>query len=89
MARRAYGTRRKGISIAAGLVALSMVAQIAPATALPIQPATASAQDSTTAPKEADNTATGAPIPADGIATKVITNMDQLGNYALICPHHR
>ncbi|WOT02212.1 hypothetical protein [Corynebacterium pyruviciproducens] len=40
MARQAYGYRSKGISIAAGLVALSMVAQIAPATALPIQPAT-------------------------------------------------
>ncbi|MHA6556542.1 hypothetical protein ACX3U9_11645, partial [Corynebacterium pyruviciproducens] len=77
MAKRAYGKRRKGISIAAGLVALSLVAQVAPATVLPIEPAVASAQESATP-------AAGAPIDADGIASKAITNMDQLGNYDLV-----
>ena len=81
MAKRAYGTRRKGISIAAGLVALSLVAQVAPATVLPINPAVASAAEAD-APQPAETT--GAPIPADGIASKAITNMDQLGNYALV-----
>ena len=81
MAKRAYGKRRKGISIAAGLVALSLVAQVAPATVLPINPAVASAAEAD-APQPAETT--GAPIPADGIASKAITNMDQLGNYALV-----
>ena len=45
MAKRAYGKRRKGISIAAGLVALSLVAQVSPATVLPINPAVASAAE--------------------------------------------
>ncbi|MBW4947892.1 hypothetical protein KZW06_30500, partial [Klebsiella pneumoniae] len=64
MAKRAYGKRRKGISIAAGLVALSLVAQVAPATVLPVQPAVASAQEAA-----ADATTKGAPIDADGIAS--------------------
>ena len=81
MAKKAYGKRRKGISIAAGLVALSMVAQVAPATVLPVQPAVASAAEAD-APQPAETA--GAPIPADGIASKAITNMDQLGNYALV-----
>ena len=76
MAKKAYGKRRKGISIAAGLVALSMVAQVAPATVLPVQPAVASAQEAA-----ADATTKGAPIDADGIASKVVTKMDQLGDY--------
>ena len=81
MAKRAYGKRRKGISIAAGLVALSLVAQVAPATVLPIEPAVASAQD---AAAPAENT--GAPIDADGIADGTITNMDDLANAAKIAP---
>ena len=80
MAKRTYGKRRKGISIAAGLVALSLVAQVAPATVLPINPAVASAAEAD-APQPAETA--GAPIDADGIASKAITNMDQLGNYAL------
>ena len=79
MAKRAYGKRRKGISIAAGLVALSMVAQVAPATVLPVQPAVASAQEAA-----ADATTKGAPIDADGIASGKVTKMDQLGDYKFV-----
>ena len=79
MAKKAYGKRRKGISIAAGLVALSMVAQVAPATVLPVQPAVASAQEAA-----ADATTKGAPIDADGIASGKVTKMDQLGDYKFV-----
>jgi len=79
MAKRAYGKRRKGISIAAGLVALSLVAQVAPATVLPVQPAVASAQEAA-----ADATTKGAPIDADGIASGKVTKMDQLGDYKFV-----
>ena len=80
MAKRAYGKRRKGISIAAGLVALSLVAQVAPATVLPTQPAVASAAENENATPETP-VADGAPIDADGIASGVVTKMDQLGDY--------
>ena len=81
MAKRAYGKRRKGISIAAGLVALSLVAQVAPATVLPINPAVASAAEAD-APQSAETT--GAPIDADGIASGKVTKMDQLGDYKFV-----